>query len=323
MKKSILLLLMLCAGTLYAQTGTCVSGNCVTGKGKMVYNDGSFYEGDFVNGSRQGKGTLDADDHVYKGDWKENNYSGRGVLGKRAGRGKYFYQEYDCTFVAGSMDGPGRYGYFDGDDTTITYVGNFKNGEYYGKGSMHIKSICTFYSDSWTDSQNFTAGKYVQDKTLITLYGSYVANGFERGENNGTTPPGQASAKAFKRFYFHRNNSAFLRDNLMTTELVNTLPGPKTGSITINLIDNSLKIAADGDADKIYTIKKVGDETTNQYSDRKLIIFCTDASGTNCTATIRREYAYTSDNEMIINITYPNGTGKGYFCTYEANLFTN
>ncbi len=135
--------------------------------------------------------------------------------------------------------------------------------------------------------------------------------------------PGQQSPRAFKQFYFHRSNSAFLRDNLMTTELVNTLPGPKTGSITISLIDNSLKIAADGDADKIYTIKKVGDETTDQYSNKKLIIYCTDVAGKDCTATIRREYAYRSDNEMVINITYPNGTGKGYFCTLEENLFTN
>ncbi|WP_295668622.1 hypothetical protein, partial [uncultured Mucilaginibacter sp.] len=135
--------------------------------------------------------------------------------------------------------------------------------------------------------------------------------------------PGQQSARAFKQFYFHRVNSAILRDNLMTRELVNTLPGPKNGSITISVNDNSLKIAADGDEDKNYTIKKVGDETTDQYGNKKLIITCTDAAGTNCTATIRREYAYRSDNEMVINITYPNGTGKGYYCTLEENLFIN
>ncbi|BAU52437.1 hypothetical protein [Mucilaginibacter gotjawali] len=135
--------------------------------------------------------------------------------------------------------------------------------------------------------------------------------------------PGQQSARTFKQFYFHRVNSAILRDNLMTTELVNTMPGPKNGSISINLSDNSLKIAADGEDDKNYTIKNVGAETTDQYGNKKLIIACTDAAGKSCTATIRREYAYRSDNEMVINITYPNGTGKGYYCTLEENLFTN
>ncbi|WP_295672732.1 hypothetical protein [uncultured Mucilaginibacter sp.] len=135
--------------------------------------------------------------------------------------------------------------------------------------------------------------------------------------------PGQQSARAFKQFYFHKANSATLRQNLMVTEVVTTLAGPKTGSIIIDIKNNSLKIVTDGADDKIYSIKKVGDETTDQYDNKKLIIYCTDAAGSDCTATIRREYAYRSDNEMVINITYPNGTGKGYFCTLEQNLFEN
>ncbi len=32
----------------------CVSGNCVNGKGKMVYANSDIYEGDFVNGKKAG-----------------------------------------------------------------------------------------------------------------------------------------------------------------------------------------------------------------------------------------------------------------------------
>jgi len=328
MKKAVfillaVILLLVFAGKLFAQAGNCISGNCVTGTGKMAYADGSVYEGSFVNGHRQGAGTIVANEFVYTGQWKEDNYSGKGRLKKRPAKESPFYVQWDCTFQDGNIDGPGKYSYFYGGDTAISYTGNFKNGQYFGKGSLLIRNICTLYSDSWTDSENFTSGKYVQDKTLVTLYGSYVANAFQKGENDGTTPPGQQSARAFKRFYYHKNNSAYLRDNLMTTELVNTLAGPKNGSINIDLKNNSLTITTEGAEDKIYTIKKVNDETTDQYSNKKLIINCTDATGKDCTATIRREYAYRSDNEMVINITYPNGTGKGYFCTLEENLFAN
>ena len=36
----------------------CVSGNCVNGKGKKTYDNGSNYEGDFVDGKEDGQGTL-------------------------------------------------------------------------------------------------------------------------------------------------------------------------------------------------------------------------------------------------------------------------
>jgi hypothetical protein len=90
---SILLMLIGQCGFLPAQ---CLSGDCVNGKGtyqsvkrgwkytgqfkntkpdgkgKMVFNDGRFYDGDFLNGKFHGHGTMHLDENVQiKGAWRE------------------------------------------------------------------------------------------------------------------------------------------------------------------------------------------------------------------------------------------------------------
>jgi len=37
---------------------TCLSGNCINGKGKVIYPNGDTYDGDFVNAIPQGFGTF-------------------------------------------------------------------------------------------------------------------------------------------------------------------------------------------------------------------------------------------------------------------------
>ncbi len=109
----------------------------------------------------------------------------------------------------------------------------------------------------------------------------------------------------------------------MLSELVTTLAGPKNGTIAINAKDSTITINTDGEGTKTYKIKKVQDETSDQYDHKRLPILCTDANGMQCTAMIEREYAFKTDNEMVFSIKYNNGTGKGYFCTYQENLFEN
>ena len=57
----------------------CVSGNCVNGKGKMVYTNGDIYEGDFVNGNSEGQGVYTAKNgDYYTGEWKYAKKDGYG-----------------------------------------------------------------------------------------------------------------------------------------------------------------------------------------------------------------------------------------------------
>ena len=129
--------------------------------------------------------------------------------------------------------------------------------------------------------------------------------------------------KTFKQLDFHKAGSTIIRQNGMLSDLVSTLAGPKNGTIIINTRDLTLTINAEGENAKVYKINTIQQETSDQYDHKRLPILCTDADGISCTAIIEREYAFKTSNEMILRMTYTNGTGKRYFCTYLENLFEN
>ena len=77
--------------------GECLSGNCVNGRGKMVYASGDTYEGDFVNDKKEGKGT-----YTYKnGDY----YTGEYKNDKQNGYGKQFTKATNTTREGNWKDG--------------------------------------------------------------------------------------------------------------------------------------------------------------------------------------------------------------------------
>lgn len=82
----------------------CVSGNCVNGRGKMVYRTGDTYEGDFVNGKNVGHGTYTfKNGQVYVGQFSDN---------LRNGKGKFTFSDgsiYAGSFVKGNFIGHGTY----------------------------------------------------------------------------------------------------------------------------------------------------------------------------------------------------------------------
>ena len=125
--------------------------------------------------------------------------------------------------------------------------------------------------------------------------------------------------KTFKQLNFHKANTTSVR----VFDLVTTLAGPKNGTINISTKDSTITIQADGEAALTYKIVKVQNETSDQYDHKRLKIDCINANGRSCTATIEREYAFKSSNEMVFSIKNGDGTGKGYFCTYYENLFEN
>ena len=79
------------------------------GKGIIYYKNGKIlYEGDFINGKREGFGKfIDKN-----GDW----YIGQWLNGQKHGEGKIYYSNgnllYEGDFVKGKKEGKGKYIYY-------------------------------------------------------------------------------------------------------------------------------------------------------------------------------------------------------------------
>ena len=114
---------------LVAQKTGCISGNCENGSGTYVYANGFRFEGDFVNGKREGRGFLkDPDGGTYDGMWSNDFFNGQGT-------------KYTGEWKDGIQDGYGIYFYANGDK----YTGYFKNNKFNGKGTY-----------TWTNGQSAT-----------------------------------------------------------------------------------------------------------------------------------------------------------------------
>jgi hypothetical protein len=152
----------------------CIEGDCVNGKGTMIYSTGHRYVGEFKNGMRDGAGfmsmplgrTIEAlwrrndaiegtytypDGKVYMGQWQFRERNGHGILkypdgrvyegefksGQRTGRGIMTWSDgrsYIGDFVQGKRTGKGTMVYPDG----CVYMGDFENGERTGNGIMTL-----------------------------------------------------------------------------------------------------------------------------------------------------------------------------------------
>jgi len=63
----------------YVFSTECISGDCRDGYGIMVFDDGSYYEGDWRNGKMDGKGSyIYKDGQKYIGSWKSGEINGQG-----------------------------------------------------------------------------------------------------------------------------------------------------------------------------------------------------------------------------------------------------
>ena len=86
-----------------------VSPYMLTGKGKMTFEDGHIYEGDFLDDARTGNGVYRwSENEYYSGDFADGVYHGRGVFRYANG------DEYDGEWVNGYKHGRGIMRYADG-----------------------------------------------------------------------------------------------------------------------------------------------------------------------------------------------------------------
>ena len=105
--------------------------------------NGTYYDGEFLVGSKHGHGKLSwQDGSYYEGQFKRNMFEGKGT---------YVWStlnKYEGNFKNGKMDGIGTFTWADGK----VYYGEFKNGLREGKG------VC-----KWPDGKVYD-GKWKQGK---------------------------------------------------------------------------------------------------------------------------------------------------------------
>ncbi|MBK7393758.1 MAG: hypothetical protein IPI64_10740 [Chloracidobacterium sp.] len=147
-------------------TDKCVSGNCVNGKGKMVYVIGDVYEGDFVKGKKSGKGILTyKNGDIYVGEFISDRKEGQGTLTFKDGavyvgqfgidlfylNGKMKYANgdiYDGNWAIGLREGQGTYKFKNGD----YYIGEWLNDKWNGQGKYYAKATNRFQEGMWKDN---------------------------------------------------------------------------------------------------------------------------------------------------------------------------
>ena len=159
------LLFILFAGPAIADQ--CIEGDCVNGKGTLLYPTGHSYIGEFKNGGRDGQGFLSMPfGRTIEGFWRKNDL----VEGTYTNGGNVFTGQWQLR----ERNGHGVLRYSDG----RIYEGEFKSGLRTGRGTM-----------TWSDGRSYV-GDFVQGKrtgkgTMVYPDGRVYIGDFENGERTG------------------------------------------------------------------------------------------------------------------------------------------
>jgi hypothetical protein len=165
----------------YMDLEGCITGNCDDGSATYVWNDGSRYEGEWIEKKYHGSGRqYDSRGNLkYKGIWIDGVYQGDCVSGNcNNGLGALTFingDQYKGNFEKQRPDSSGFYQYRNGD----TYEGEFKNGFPHGIGTY-----------TWSANQDKFTGRFSRGR--IQGQGAYYFNNgniyegnFRRGNRYG------------------------------------------------------------------------------------------------------------------------------------------
>ena len=110
------------------------------------------YKGDMVNGKRQGKGKcIFKDKYYYEGDWFDDKMHGKGTL--------YFPDGkilYEGDFINNEKEGYGKYYYLDGP----YYIGQWVKDKKHGKGIIYSEEGKIIYEGEFENDKKKGYGKY-------------------------------------------------------------------------------------------------------------------------------------------------------------------
>ncbi len=147
----------------------CVSGNCINGFGKVIFENGDIYEGNWVNGKKEGKGTF-----TYT---NIGIYTGQYANDVRSGKGKFSFLNgdiYEGSWVDDKIQGQGTYTFKSGE----TYIGQYANGKKNGKGKETLVNGGIYEGDFVND--------YREGQGIFRFIDGAVYSGqFVNGRRNG------------------------------------------------------------------------------------------------------------------------------------------
>ena len=138
------------------------------GKGSLQYNSRSIYVGDFVNNNRQGTGKMVYESgNTYDGEWFENKRHGDGIM-SWVGRG----ETYSGSWENGLQNGHGEYTWFlkrfQGSQYPARnrYVGDWFDGKRQGQGTYFYASGAV-YEGTWAFDLKEGQGRYTFDNGYV------------------------------------------------------------------------------------------------------------------------------------------------------------
>ena len=116
------------------------------GQGAYYNANGTRYEGEFKDGSPNGRGVFY---YLEDNQWKGDRYEGEWKDGKQHGKGAYYHasgDRYEGEWKDGKRHGKGAYDYADGD----RYEGEYKDDVEDGQGILHHANGDR-YEGEWKD----------------------------------------------------------------------------------------------------------------------------------------------------------------------------
>jgi len=152
--------------------------------GKMIYENGEYYIGEFKRGLRHGKGILYyknaklIDFGYFDGNKFEQSgsieyqiydyYIGEWKDGLRHGKGLLCYKnksKYIGDWINDKVEGNGKNIEVNGN----YYIGEWKNGSKHGKGIIYYKNGGVKYEGDFINNEPYGKGKYIFDSGLIYI----------------------------------------------------------------------------------------------------------------------------------------------------------